>query len=468
MSTCRRPGPSARRSAVAGVYSMVTRSWLMRRVLSRPLRRVLGELGQVLLVGEARHAVVGLRLEVGARDAPLGHGGEERQPPAGDEVAHQRGDEDGLARARQPGDAQPHGRRHQIEEDRAGASEGVRRRVGEVREPHRGLPFCALRRAKKGAAARSKREAVPCPRVGASGSSGLREGSDPPVDLQRLAERGGGEAASRPSAHARRTPCRRRPCWGAGRRPDGRGPSRRAEPRSAAAARRARRRAGRAAPSSSCAGHRARARRRAARRRPARTGVTCGLAERDGGRGAWDAARLELGRRGSGAGAAAGGSSFGSSTTVTMREVARCSAALFSAAAFALSAAFCLADGTVITDDGRGRGGVASVLTRSSSAARRDWASLSWASRWPTVVLQAAQVLLHLAHGVLHVVDLGQRLVGDAQPERRVDGGLCRLLCCGMRRVDVPGERGQIREPAGRQQPPGQEIDPNEASGLGC
>ena len=33
MSTCRRPVPSARRSAVADVYSMVTRSWLMRRVL---------------------------------------------------------------------------------------------------------------------------------------------------------------------------------------------------------------------------------------------------------------------------------------------------------------------------------------------------------------------------------------------------------------------------------------------------
>ena len=83
-------------------------------------------------------------------------------------------------------------------------------------------------------------------------------------------------------------------------------------------------------------------------------------------------------------GGAAGGSGAAgcSGTTVTMREVARCSEALFSA--LALSAAFCFADGTVITATGGG-GGVARVLTRSSSAARRDWDSLSCASRWPIV-----------------------------------------------------------------------------------
>ena len=58
----------------------------------------------MLLVGEAGHAVVGLRLEIGAGNPPLGHGGEERQAAAGDEIAHQRGNEDGLARARQPRD----------------------------------------------------------------------------------------------------------------------------------------------------------------------------------------------------------------------------------------------------------------------------------------------------------------------------------------------------------------------------
>ena len=80
----------------------------MRRVLSGHCGGSLGQLGQVLLVGEARHAIVGLRLEIGARDAALSHGREERQAPAGDEIAHQRGDEHRLAGAREPRDAEAH------------------------------------------------------------------------------------------------------------------------------------------------------------------------------------------------------------------------------------------------------------------------------------------------------------------------------------------------------------------------
>lgn len=52
------------------------------------------------LVIEARHAVVGLRFEIGADDATFGVGGEERQTPACDEVTDQRRYEDGLAGAR--------------------------------------------------------------------------------------------------------------------------------------------------------------------------------------------------------------------------------------------------------------------------------------------------------------------------------------------------------------------------------
>jgi hypothetical protein len=96
------------------------------------LWRVPGEVGQVLLVGEARDCIVGLRLEVGAGDAALGHGSEKGQPPAGDQAAHEGGDEHGLARTREAGDAEPHGGRHQIGEDRARALEGVRRRAGQV------------------------------------------------------------------------------------------------------------------------------------------------------------------------------------------------------------------------------------------------------------------------------------------------------------------------------------------------
>ncbi len=107
----------------------------------RPARRRAGQLGQVLLVGEARHAVVGLRLQIGARDAALGHGREERQPAAHQEVADERRDEHGLARAGEPGDAEAHGRRHQVGEARARLSERARRAVADVPKPHGPLPF---------------------------------------------------------------------------------------------------------------------------------------------------------------------------------------------------------------------------------------------------------------------------------------------------------------------------------------
>ncbi len=75
----------------------------------------------MVLVGEARHRVVGLRLEPGPDDAPLGGGGEHRQPDAGDEVADERGQEHRLAGARKPGDA----------EAQAAAGEEVAERTGD-------------------------------------------------------------------------------------------------------------------------------------------------------------------------------------------------------------------------------------------------------------------------------------------------------------------------------------------------
>ena len=79
-----------------------------------PLRWVFCKLAQMLLVGKARNLVVGLRLQVGAPDAPVGHCREEGQAPAGNEVAHQGGDEDGLARARKARDAKSEARGHQV------------------------------------------------------------------------------------------------------------------------------------------------------------------------------------------------------------------------------------------------------------------------------------------------------------------------------------------------------------------
>ena len=98
----------------------------------RPLGRIARQGVEVRLVVEARHRVVGLRLEVGALDAPLGLGHEERQPPAGDEVADQRGDEDGLAGARQPGDAEPQRGRHHVGQQGAGAMPSLARGVVQI------------------------------------------------------------------------------------------------------------------------------------------------------------------------------------------------------------------------------------------------------------------------------------------------------------------------------------------------
>ena len=61
-------------------------------------------------VVEARHRVVRLGLELGVRQASLRIGAEQRQPPAMNEIVHERRDEHGLAGARQARDAQPDGR----------------------------------------------------------------------------------------------------------------------------------------------------------------------------------------------------------------------------------------------------------------------------------------------------------------------------------------------------------------------
>ena len=92
------------------------------------------------LVVEARHLVVRLRLEMAGEDAPLRIGREEGQPPARDEVPDERGDEDGLARAGEAGDAEPQRRREEIGDEGTGTRPGVSRRFGEVEEAINGRP----------------------------------------------------------------------------------------------------------------------------------------------------------------------------------------------------------------------------------------------------------------------------------------------------------------------------------------
>ena len=127
MSICRLSRPSCRFQNRVEAYSMVSRSWLMRRVLSGQRGGSPVEIGEMLLVFEARHDIVGLRLEIDAHDAPLRRGVEERQPRAGDEIVHERGDEHRLARAREPGDAELQRRRDEAAGEVADAAEGIAR-----------------------------------------------------------------------------------------------------------------------------------------------------------------------------------------------------------------------------------------------------------------------------------------------------------------------------------------------------
>ena len=70
----------------------------------------LDQRADVVLVVEARHRIVGLRLEPRVGDPPGGIGLEHRKAAAAGQAVDQRGDEHGLAGARQPGDAEPDGR----------------------------------------------------------------------------------------------------------------------------------------------------------------------------------------------------------------------------------------------------------------------------------------------------------------------------------------------------------------------
>ncbi len=91
----------------------------------RPGGRVAGEIGKMLLIFEARDDLVRLRFQIGAQQAPLGGRVEERQPAAGDEIVHERGDEHGLAGAGEPGHAEPHRRRNEAGSEVADIADGI-------------------------------------------------------------------------------------------------------------------------------------------------------------------------------------------------------------------------------------------------------------------------------------------------------------------------------------------------------
>ncbi len=75
---------------------------------------LLDQRAQMALISEARHRVVRLRRQMRARDPAGGIGLEHRKPAAARQAMDQRGDEYGLAGARQAGDAEPHRRVEEV------------------------------------------------------------------------------------------------------------------------------------------------------------------------------------------------------------------------------------------------------------------------------------------------------------------------------------------------------------------
>ena len=88
------------------------------------------------LIVEARHLIVRLRLEIDAGNAAMRHGIEERHAGACHEIVHERGDEHGLARAREPGHAKPDGRLDEVRGEVADIAESIDGAMGEGGNRH--------------------------------------------------------------------------------------------------------------------------------------------------------------------------------------------------------------------------------------------------------------------------------------------------------------------------------------------
>ena len=86
----------------------------------------------MLLVGEARHGVIRLRLEPHANDTALGGGRQHRQARRGEEIVDERGQEHRLAGARQPGHADAQRAAAKIIPDRSGDEPRLEQKIAET------------------------------------------------------------------------------------------------------------------------------------------------------------------------------------------------------------------------------------------------------------------------------------------------------------------------------------------------
>ena len=86
----------------------------------------------MLLVVEARHRVVRLRLEARSHDAALRGSRQHGQAGARDQVVDKRGQEHRLAGSREPGHTDAERRAGEIIADRAGDEPGLEKKIAEA------------------------------------------------------------------------------------------------------------------------------------------------------------------------------------------------------------------------------------------------------------------------------------------------------------------------------------------------
>ena len=139
MSTCSLSRPNCRfQNLRGGIFEREPKLTDAPRALG-PAWRIAGEVGEVLLVFEAGHGVVGLRLQIGAGETALRRRSKNGKPRARDEIVHERGDEHGLAGAREAGHAEPNRRRDEVGGIIAEIAEDVARGLRVGRDRHAGF-----------------------------------------------------------------------------------------------------------------------------------------------------------------------------------------------------------------------------------------------------------------------------------------------------------------------------------------
>ncbi len=122
-------------------YSTLTRSSEMSRVEFGPVAVEPGQRREMLLIVEARHAIIRLRIEMRAVEPVLRDQPEQRQlrltllrrGEGARQMMHQARDEHRLAGARQPGHAEPQARAGEVILEAFRGDAGLEQEIGKLR-----------------------------------------------------------------------------------------------------------------------------------------------------------------------------------------------------------------------------------------------------------------------------------------------------------------------------------------------